>query len=196
MNGEREQPLRVKQKNRQMGLSITYHLAARGGPEQIRQRMSEWHTRLKTRLPDCKISLLSATDEQVSFDFLPGPGTEIARLQLRHEQAGRWDGSWDCKTQYAGCAQSGGPENFLTAHRRLIAALDIGQSLGLVESVSDDGGYWMHRSVEKLLKQFHIYQNLIASLVSHVRDAGFSVESPVQNEPESLRLEHSAAIEC
>lgn len=180
-----------------MGLSITYHLAVRGSPEGIRQRMSEWRAESTELLPGCKISLLSATDEQVSFDLLPGPGTEIARMRLRHEEADLWTGSWDCKTQYAGCAQYGGPGNFLKAHRCLITALDVGHSLGLVETVSDDGGYWMHRSVEKLLKQFHVYQNLVASLVSQVRDAGFSVESPVQTTGhESVQLEHSTALEC
>ncbi len=178
-----------------MGLSITYHLAARGRPEEIRQRMSEWQAQSTERLPDCKISLLSATDEQVSFDLLLGPGAEIARLRLRHEEADLWKGRWDCKTQYAGCAQYGGPENFLEAHRCLITALDVGHSLGLVENVSDDGGYWMHRSVEKLLKQFHMYQNLVASLVSHVRDAGFSVESPVQTGRKSVQLEQPAALD-
>jgi hypothetical protein len=179
-----------------MGLSITYHLFARGSSEEMRRRMSDWHTQLKTRLPDCRISLLTATDEQVSFDLLPGPGAEIARLRLRREQANLWNGGWDCKTQYAGCAQHGGPENFLKAHRCLITALDIGQSLGLVESVSDDSGYRMNRSIEKLLKQFHIYQNLVAALVSQLRDAGFSVESPLQTGCESVQLEHSAALEC
>lgn len=178
-----------------MGLSITYHLAARGRPEEIRQRMSDWRARLTKLPPHGKLSLLSATDEQCSFDLLPGPGAEIARLRLRHEQANLWNGSWDCKTQFAGCARYGGPENFLTAHCRLITALDIGQSLGLVECVSDDGGYWTDRNIQKLLKQFHIYQNLVASLVSQVRDAGLCVESPVQTGPESVQLEQSAALD-
>ena len=177
-----------------MGLSITYQLAARGRPDEIRQRISEWHAGLRELLPDCKISLLSATDEQVSFDLLPGPGSEIARMRLRHEQADLWKDCWDCKTQYAGCAQYGGAGNFLKAHCCLITALDVGHRLGLVENVSDDGGYWTGRSIEKLLKQFHIYQSLVASLAAQLRDAGFCVESPTRCE--SVQLEHSAALEC
>ena len=173
-----------------MGLSICYHLTARGRLEEVSQHMSDWQAQLRKQLPNCKISELAVTDKGVSFDLLPGPGTEIARMRLRHEGPDVWAGSWDCKTQYAGCAQYGGPANFLEAHRCLITALDIGHSLGLVESVSDDGCYWSSRSVEKLLQRFHAHQNLVASLVAQVKDAGFSVTSPVQDE--SVRLERPA----
>lgn len=174
-----------------MGLSIFYQLSARGRFEEISQRMSEWHAGLKSQLPGCRISELAVTDNQVSFDLLPGPGAEIAKMELRLEQQHVWTGSWDCKTQYAGCAQCGGPANFVAAHRCLITALDIGQSLGLVESVSDDGCYWSDRSVERLLERFDTYQSLVASLVAQVEGAGFSVASPVQNEPG--RLEYFAS---
>ncbi|MBE0541944.1 MAG: hypothetical protein IH623_11200 [Verrucomicrobia bacterium] len=175
-----------------MGLSICYQLAASGRSEEIGQRMSDWQAQLKRHLPGCKISELAVTDKQVWFDLLPGPGTEIARMRLRNEESELWTGSWDCKTQYAGCAQYGGPANFLEAHGCLIKALDIGYSSGLVETVSDDGGYWSRRSIEKLLERFHAYQSLVASLVAQVRDAGFSATSP-QDEPESVRQERSTA---
>src|SRR6266516_4670359 len=136
-----------------MGLSIFYQLSARGRLEEITQRMSDWHAQLRRQLPDCKISELSVTDKHVSFDLLPGSGTEIARIRLLHEQPDVWTGSWDCNTQYAGCAQYGGAGNFLQAHRCLITTLDVGQSLRLVESVSDDGCYWWSRSIEKLLQR-------------------------------------------
>lgn len=179
-----------------MGLSITYSLSASGGPDEIRRRMSEWHEQLKRFLPDCRISELSVADDEVSFYLLPGSGSEIARMRLRHETGDLWRGFWDCKTQYAGCAQHGGPENFLKVHGCLIKALDIGCSLGLVESVCDDGGYWTHRSREKLLEQFHIYQEVVGSLVTQVKAAGFSVESPVLSEREpSQRERRMAAIE-
>ena len=177
-----------------MGLSITYHLSARGGSKEIHQRMSGWHAQLKKLLPDCRISEPAVTDTQVSFDLVPGPGTETARMRLRHEESDLWKGDWDCKTQYAGCAQYGGPTNFLKAHQCLISALDLGRSLGLVETVSDDGGYWAHRSIEKLLKQFHVHQQLVASLVAHVREAGFSVESPVQDDLEFCERQRCATV--
>ncbi len=177
-----------------MGLSITYHLAARGCPEEIRQRMSEWLAQLKTLLPECRISDLCVSDEEVFFHLLPGPGTETARMRMRRESDDRWTGFWDCKTQYAGCVQHGGEPNFLKAHGRLITALDVGRSLGLVESVSDDGDYWTHRCDEKLLKQFHIYQEVVGSLLAQVRAAGFSVESPVESKPEFLPTGTAAAM--
>ena len=152
--------------------------------------MSDWHAQVKSQFPDCKISDLAVTDKQVSFDLLPGLGTEIARMRLRHEQSDVWAGSWDCRTQFAGCARYGGPDNFLKAHRCLISALDIGHSLGLVESVSDDGSYWSSRSVEKLLQRFHIYKRLVTSLAAQVRVAGFSVTSPMEDEPEPKQPEH------
>lgn len=169
-----------------MGLSVTYHLAARGQPEEIRQRIGEWLTQLKTLLPECGSSDLCASDEAVSFHLMPGPGSEIARMRLRRGNDNLWTGFWDCKTQFAGCLQHGGEPNFLKSHGRLITALDMGRSLGLVESVSDDGGYWTHRSAEILLKQFRIYQEVVGSLVAQVRQAGFSVESPVERKPEVL----------
>lgn len=169
-----------------MGLSITYSLSASGGPDEIRRRVSEWLAQLKQFLPDCRISELSVADNEVSFDLLPGSGSEIARMRMRRESDNLWTGFWDCKTQFAGCLQHGGEPNFLKSHGRLITALDIGRSLGLVESVSDDGGYWTHRSAEILLKQFRIYQEVVGSLVAQVGQAGFSVESPIESEPEVL----------
>lgn len=167
-----------------MGLSISYHLSEKGSPEEVRQRMNDWRAQLRKLLPDCRISELIVKEAELSFDFLPGLGTEVARMRLRREGSDVWKGNWDCKTQCAGCVQYGGPANFLKAHLCLISALDIGRSLGLVEGVSDDGGYWTQRSTEKLLKQLRVYQDLVASLVDQVRAAGFSVESAVQDERE------------
>lgn len=175
-----------------MGLSISYHLSAIGRPEEIRQRMSDWRTQVQLRWPDC-VTELRIADEDVSFQFLPGLGSEIAPLRLHQDKQDFWTGFGDCKTQFAGCAQHGGPANFLKVHGRLIAALDIGRSLGLIERVSDDGGYWTHRSVEKLLAQFQVYQGVVGALVAQIRAAGFSVESPVEHPSEPLqRKQHSA----
>lgn len=44
--------------------------------------MSDWHTQLKRRLPDCQISELAVTDKEVSFDL---PNDWLVRFAWREE---------------------------------------------------------------------------------------------------------------
>lgn len=141
-------------------------------------RMQEWHTRL-TSLPACQVSGIRGGTDEVTFDVRCGVGAEIARMRLRAEGPSVWRGSWECKTQFAGRPEHGGRPNFLSTHCCLIAALDIGHSLGLVESVSDDRCFWDSRQTARLLARFDDYENALASMFTLVRDAGFVVHAAV-----------------
>jgi hypothetical protein len=81
--------------------------------------------------------------------------------------------SWStaCKTQYAARADRGGVENFLRAHLAIIAVVDECRRLGMTVKVSDDGGYWRHRNVERLVRELAKWDELVAGFVGQLGDA-------------------------
>jgi len=166
-----------------MGLSVFYQLCARGDREDILARMQDWQGKLRG-LPIKRVSEIRNGLEEIAFDVHCGDGAEIARMRMRAEASDIWRGSWDCKTQFAGRPQYGGPAHFLSTHRCLIAALDIGHALGLVESVFDDGCFWDGRQDTRLLARFEQHENALASMVALVRSAGLIVPEEI---PDSCR---------
>jgi len=59
-----------------------------------------------------------------------------------------WQWSAACNTWYASLC---GLEYFVRCHQSVIAVLDQARALGFEVDVRDDGGYWEHRDVWKLL---------------------------------------------
>jgi len=80
----------------------------------------------------------------------------LARYPAVVERGGRlyatglagWQWAASCNTQYASLC---GLEYFVRCHQSVIAVLDQARALGFTVVVRDDGGYWEHRDVWKLL---------------------------------------------
>jgi hypothetical protein len=72
----------------------------------------------------------------------------------------RW--SAGCDTQ--GAAKRGSPTGFLAAHRAVVATLDKARSLGIKVTAKDDGGYWEHRDIKRLLDKLDEWERLVAGL--------------------------------
>ena len=100
----------------------------------------------------------------IAFSTYPGDGCEQANFGLaiypavleieaprtgrnRRLRTGIKDWSWSsfCKTQYA---SQHGVENFLRCHLSVIRMLDHAKELGILASVSDEGGFWEKREPE------------------------------------------------
>jgi len=62
-----------------------------------------------------------------------------------------WRGSSFAKTQYASTVAA---QHFLKCHLTITAALDAAKALDLPESVSDEGGYWDDRDLQKRNGEF------------------------------------------
>jgi hypothetical protein len=105
-----------------------------------------------------------------------------------------WSGG--CKTQYAARPDRGGVENFLQAHLAIIAVADECKHLGMTVKVSDDGRYWKHRSVEKLVLELAKWDELIAGFVGRLSDKlgdQVSMVAPIKGRPDFEHLEAKGA---
>jgi len=99
-----------------------------------------------------------------------------------------WRGSSFAKTQYASTVSA---QHFLKCHLTISAALDAAKALGLLESVTDEGGYWDDRDAQKLLKTVGRWNAMLAAFVGGLELAtGENLPAPIKNHPEFERLEH------
>lgn len=119
----------------------------------------------------------------IAFTAYPGEGCEAANFGLclypgTIEAAGRrirtglrgWSWSSFCKTQYASNPDCGGVENFLRCHLSVVGLLDCADKLGLLNSVSDESGYWEQRSIESLTSEVGEWNAMIAGIAGQLKD--------------------------
>jgi len=167
-----------------MGLSILYQLNWNGTEDSAKLAMSEWKKQLQTA--DVSIQDLHPLGFKVRF----AEGAETAKFELKQTEEGL-TGFSGCKTQFAALQQHGGLPNFLKAHKRLIQMLETGKELGIVQAVTDDGGYWETRDEAKLTRQMQLGAQCIAWLTGTLGDAfsADAVKSPIQTEPHFEQLE-------
>lgn len=104
-----------------------------------------------------------------------------------------WSWGSFCKTQYASDPECGGVGNFVKCHLQVIAALDAAKSLGLLESVSDEGDYWEKRDVQALAKKVGQWNEIIAAMGGALSDAlgqsGMAIAAPILERGDFERLE-------
>ena len=94
-----------------------------------------------------------------------------------------------CKTQYA---SRYGVETFLRAHVGVTRMLDRAKQLGILDYVSDEGGYWEERDVQSLVKNVGEWNEAIAGLVGALDDLLLSNnrgEAPIKSFPDYEHLE-------
>ncbi len=107
----------------------------------------------------------------IAVSTWPGEGCEAANFGLcRYGKGKTWQWESFCKTQYANDPKHGGIENFLYCHLGVITVLRTAQQLGVLKSVSDEGGYWDHGNVEKLAQEIGEWDGMIANLTGRLRD--------------------------
>ena len=126
----------------------------------------------------------------IAFETLPGNGCEAANFglcrypshieiddperpwqqqRLRTGLSG-WSWSSFCKTQYASNPECGGVQHFLRCHLSVISMLDHARSLGILEDVSDEGGFWEGRDVQALAQEVGNWNNMIAGFAGQIKD--------------------------
>ncbi len=126
----------------------------------------------------------------VAFETLPGDGCEAANFgfcqfpshievddprrpgRRRRLATGLSGWSWSsfCKTQYASNPECGGVQNFLRCHLTLVSLLDHARSLGILEGVSDEGGFWEARDVGTLAREVGQWNEMIAGFAGQMKD--------------------------
>ena len=146
----------------------------------------------------------------IAFSAWPGKGCEEANFGLsRYPPAievddpvhpGRkrriatrlsgWRWASFCKTQYASNPNLGGAANFLRCHLAVIKTLDQAQSLGVLDRVSDEGGYWDKRDLRVLAEEVGSWNETLAGLAGQLADwFGKDVVSAITQFPTFEHLE-------
>jgi hypothetical protein len=150
-----------------------------------------------------------APSRLIAFSTWPGKGCEEANFGLcrypaaieidspkpkqRRQIRTRFRGwSWGsfCKTEYASNPECGGVAHFLRCHLMVIAMLDHARSLGILDHVSDEGGFWENRDVEALAREVGQWNRMIAGWAGQLKDAlGSEVLSEIARFPDFEHLE-------
>ncbi len=127
-----------------------------------------------------------APEHVIAFSTWPGAGCEEANIGLCQYPAfmevdnpacrgqrqriatrlGGWRWGSFCKTQYASAADCGGVPNFLRCHLSVIKMLDQAQTLGILNEVHDEGGYWQKRDLRALAEEVGVWNEALAGLAS------------------------------
>ena len=146
----------------------------------------------------------------IAFETLPGDGCEAAnfgfckypvhievddpelpgqRKRIRTKLPG-WHWSSFCKTQYASNSECGGVQNFLRCHLSVVSLLDHARTLGILEGVSDEGGFWEARDVQALAQEVGNWNNMIAGFAGQMKDwFGDQFVAEITNFPDFEHLE-------
>ncbi|KAF3885124.1 MULTISPECIES: hypothetical protein [Nostocales] len=121
-----------------------------------------------------------ATGESISpthiigFETLPRPGCESLAIFLGYySQYKNWMATGHCKTQFASLPEYGGDANFVFAHTLVVEMLDRVQSLGILENVYDEIGYWQQRDLLCLVERDSVEflrQNIVQLLPNSSSD--------------------------
>jgi hypothetical protein len=110
----------------------------------------------------------------MAFNSIVGEGSEnpVFGLAIYSAMKDVNDWSWTgfCKTQYASNPEYGGWENFLKCHLLIVKMLDFAGELGITCDITDETGYWEHRSIEKLAEILHQHNILIAAFTGKLKD--------------------------
>ncbi len=139
----------------------------------------------------------------IVFGTSPGDGCEDANFGLCRYPAtiecdgktiptGRngWHWTSFCKTQYASNPEEGGIENFLRCHLTIIRLLDRAKELHMVAEVKDEGEFWQHRDVAKLVETIGQWNRHLAGFVGQFKDAiGNDFVAPITDYPNFEHLE-------
>jgi hypothetical protein len=167
----------------------------------------------KCRDVTCEMDVLP--QHVIAFETEPGDGCESANFglcrfpsEISHPQFGKlqtklkdWGWRSCCKTHYASDPRCGGLPNFLRCHLGIVALLDEAQKLGFLGTVSDEGGFWATRSLERLTKEIGLQSAVLASVFGALKDAAGQAprnsggaEAPIAEYPNFEHLE--AEGEC
>lgn len=150
----------------------------------------------------------------IGFSSDPGEGCETLRIGfavypkailVENERTGRKNRfstgvkghNWSsfCKTQYASDPECGGIPNFLKCHLLVIRMLDEAVKLGVNVEVNDESDYFIHRDLEKLVKEVGEWNEMIAAQVGVFKDEinkicpNADIEGPILKFPNFEHLE-------
>jgi len=90
------------------------------------------------------------------------------RRTIRTKLTG-WSWGSFCKTQYASEPECGGVPHFLRCHLAVVKMLDHAKTIGILEGVSDEGGFWERRDVKALARNVGEWNAMLDALTGQLR---------------------------
>jgi hypothetical protein len=121
--------------------------------------------------------------------IIPLPGLNRRQTKRFPTSISGWSWASFCKTQYASKPAHGGVENFLRCHMSVVAMLDYAKTLGILKSVSDEGGYWDNRDVQALAAEVGDWNQMIARIARRLEATfGDTVASEISTYPNFEQL--------
>jgi len=130
--------------------------------------------------------VVGAGCEHANFGFARYPESVVLEGKTVQTEIDGWQRSSFCKTQYA---NQYGVNHFYRCHLSIAAMLDYFKSLGVVKSVTDEGGYYDQRDLNVLRAELEKYDALIAAMAGSLMDNFDSVEAPILSRPDFEHLE-------
>ena len=140
----------------------------------------------------------------IAFSAWPGDECEVANLGLAAYPEiietkdgtlttgiqGGWYWHSFCKTQFASNPSVGGVENFVRCHLAVIRLLDAAKTIGILDSVNDEGKYWENRDVKALVETVGTWNVQLAGLAGMFKDQfPGPVVAPITDFPNFEHLE-------
>lgn len=110
-------------------------------------------------------------------------------LRWQLEAPPGWSLTRWCKTQYASIA---GWEHFHACHRHVIGLIRLGVTEGLRVTITDEGGYWPGRRVDRLRANLTEMNTAVAALTGWCKDAAGedgAIQAPILEHPRFEQLE-------
>lgn len=158
---------------------------------------------------DCQTSV--KPEHVIAFNTWPGEGCEAANFGLcrypavvdvdgREAATGLTEWSWRsfCKTHYASNPDCGGIPNFLRCHLSIVKILDHAKSLGILDDLKDEGGFWKNRDPAALVERVVESSQALAAFVGAFKDmlgGDGDVVARITEYPDFEHLEADAAAD-
>ena len=135
--------------------------------------------------------------EEANFGLCRYPATTVHQGKRIQTKLSGWSWRSFCKTQYASDPGCGGVENFIRCHLLVVAMLDQAKELGVLERVSDEGGFWEQRNVKALAEEVGSWNGMIAAFAGKLKDAlgDDGVKSPITEFKNFEQLEQAGQSE-
>jgi hypothetical protein len=122
---------------------------------------------------------------------------DLRDLYLGRDQwfpADQWVYEGSCKTCYATNPADGGMHNFVAAHLAVLSILEHARRVGFDVDVHDEGGFWEHHDVAKLMAEVDGQNAVIAGMAMALSSVfGKQLESPIMERPDYKKLAEEGA---
>jgi hypothetical protein len=140
----------------------------------------------------------------IAFSAWPGEGCEQMNIGLCRYPAAvlnrqgvktatklkGWSWASFCKSQYASSPSVGDVANFVRCHLSVIGLLDKAKAIGVLGEVTDEGGFYSDRNVERLIREVTRWNESMAGLAGVLKDhIGPDLKAAISSFPNFEHLE-------